>query len=67
LHHAPRTVVREAEDRPIDVRLPEQVHGGYGHVSEFPIERLDRDARIARIYDGTSEIQGGVIARDLLA
>jgi acyl-CoA dehydrogenase len=44
-----------------------QVHGGYGYVSEFPIERLYRDARIARIYEGTSEIQRGVIARDLLA
>ncbi len=44
-----------------------QVHGGYGYVSEFPIERLYRDARIARLYEGTSEIQRGVIARHLLA
>jgi acyl-CoA dehydrogenase len=44
-----------------------QVHGGYGYVKEFPIEKLYRDARIARIYEGTSEIQRGVIAKDLLA
>jgi acyl-CoA dehydrogenase len=44
-----------------------QVHGGYGYVGEFPIERLYRDARIARIYEGTSEIQRNVIARHLLA
>jgi acyl-CoA dehydrogenase len=44
-----------------------QVHGGYGYVSEFPIEKFFRDARIARIYEGTSEIQRGVIARHLLA
>jgi len=44
-----------------------QVHGGYGYVSEFQIERLYRDARIARLYEGTSEIQRGVIARHLLA
>lgn len=43
-----------------------QVHGGYGYVKEFPIEKLYRDARIARIYEGTSEIQRGVIAKDLL-
>lgn len=44
-----------------------QVHGGYGYVREFPIERLYRDARIARLYEGTSEIQRGVIAKHLLA
>jgi acyl-CoA dehydrogenase len=44
-----------------------QVHGGYGYVKEFPIEKLYRDARIARIDEGTSEIQRGVIAKDLLA
>jgi butyryl-CoA dehydrogenase len=44
-----------------------QVHGGHGYVSEFPIERLCRDARIARLYEGTSEIQRGVIAKHLLA
>lgn len=43
-----------------------QVHGGYGFVNEFRIERLYRDARITRIYEGTSEIQRIVIARGLL-
>ena len=43
-----------------------QVHGGYGYVEEYPIERLYRDARVTRIYEGTSEVQRLVIARDVL-
>ncbi|MEO6771433.1 MAG: acyl-CoA dehydrogenase family protein [Kofleriaceae bacterium] len=43
-----------------------QLHGGYGYSREFPIERLYRDARVTRIYEGTSEIQRIVIARELL-
>ncbi|MFO0613818.1 MAG: acyl-CoA dehydrogenase family protein [Polyangiaceae bacterium] len=43
-----------------------QVHGGYGYVKEFPIERLLRDARVTTIYEGTSEIQRIVIARAAL-
>ncbi len=43
-----------------------QVHGGYGYVKEFPIERLFRDARVTTIYEGTSEIQRIVIARNAL-
>lgn len=43
-----------------------QVHGGYGFVNEFRVEQLYRDARITRIYEGTSEIQRHVIARELL-
>lgn len=42
-----------------------QVHGGYGHMVDFPVERLYRDARLTQIYDGTSEIQRLVIARYL--
>ncbi|MBM4381162.1 MAG: acyl-CoA dehydrogenase family protein [Deltaproteobacteria bacterium] len=42
-----------------------QVHGGYGYIDEFPVERLMRDARVQTIYEGTSEIQRVVIARDL--
>jgi len=43
-----------------------QVHGGYGFVNEFRVEQLYRDARITRLYEGTSEIQRLVIARSLL-
>jgi hypothetical protein len=44
-----------------------QLHGGYGYVEDYPIERLYRDARVTRIYEGTSEVQRIVIARELLA
>jgi len=43
-----------------------QVHGGYGYTKDFPVERAYRDARVTRIYEGTSEIQRIVIARALL-
>jgi alkylation response protein AidB-like acyl-CoA dehydrogenase len=43
-----------------------QIHGGYGYVNEFRVEQLYRDARITTIYEGTSEIQRYVIARELL-
>lgn len=43
-----------------------QIHGGYGFVKEFHVERLMRDAKITQIYEGTSEIQKIVISRDLL-
>ncbi len=43
-----------------------QIFGGYGFVKEFHVERLMRDAKITQIYEGTSEIQRMVIARDLL-
>lgn len=43
-----------------------QVHGGYGYTREYPVERLARDARVQRIYEGTSEVQRMVIARALL-
>ncbi len=43
-----------------------QVHGGYGYVKDFAIERHYRDARVTRIYEGTSEIQRVVIARSVL-
>ncbi len=44
-----------------------QIHGGYGYIGEFPVERLFRDARVQTIYEGTSEIQRMVIARHLLS
>ncbi|HVM16948.1 MAG TPA: acyl-CoA dehydrogenase family protein [Gaiellaceae bacterium] len=40
--------------------------GGYGYTKEFPVERYYRDAKITEIYEGTSEVQRIVIARDLL-
>lgn len=43
-----------------------QIHGGYGYVKEFHVERLMRDAKITQIYEGTSEIQRIVISRGLL-
>lgn len=43
-----------------------QVHGGYGYVKEYHVERLMRDAKITQIYEGTSEIQRIVISRDIL-
>jgi len=43
-----------------------QIHGGYGYVKDYPVERYYRDARITRIYEGTSEIQRVVIADQIL-
>ena len=42
-----------------------QVFGGYGYVKEYPVEKLFRDAKVTEIYEGTSEIQRTVIAREL--
>ena len=42
-----------------------QVHGGYGYVADFPVERIYRDVRVCQIYEGTSDIQRLVIARAL--
>ncbi|MEO0043101.1 MAG: hypothetical protein RL329_2549 [Bacteroidota bacterium] len=44
-----------------------QIHGGYGFVKEYHVERLMRDAKITQIYEGTSEIQKMVIARSILS
>jgi alkylation response protein AidB-like acyl-CoA dehydrogenase len=43
-----------------------QVHGGYGYVKEYHVERMMRDAKITQIYEGTSEIQRIVISRKIL-
>ena len=44
-----------------------QIHGGYGFVKEYHVERLMRDAKITQIYEGTSEVQKIVISRSILA
>ena len=54
----------ETAGRTCDMAL--QVHGGYGYTQEYPVERYLRDARVQRIYEGTSEIQRLVIARSVL-
>ncbi len=43
-----------------------QIHGGYGYVKEYPVERCYRDARATRIYEGTNQIQRVVIAREVM-
>ncbi|XKM38658.1 acyl-CoA dehydrogenase family protein (plasmid) [Rhizobium ruizarguesonis] len=42
-----------------------QIHGGYGYVADYPVERIYRDVRICQIYEGTSDVQRMVIARNL--
>ncbi len=54
----------EALDRIVDRAV--QIHGGMGYSAEYKVEQLYRDARVTRIYEGTSEIQRIVIARDVL-
>ncbi|MBQ3393117.1 MAG: acyl-CoA dehydrogenase family protein [Lachnospiraceae bacterium] len=54
----------EAAGTCVDLAL--QIHGGYGYMKDYPIERMYRDARILRIYEGTSEAQKMVISRALL-
>ncbi|MCB9947685.1 MAG: acyl-CoA dehydrogenase family protein [Rhodospirillaceae bacterium] len=44
-----------------------QIHGGYGYVQDFPVERIWRDVRVCQIYEGTSDIQRMLIARSLAA
>ena len=44
-----------------------QVHGGYGYVTDFPVERIYRDVRVCQIYEGASDIQKLVIGRALAA
>lgn len=54
----------EALDKIVDYAV--QIHGGMGYSRELPIERYYRDSRINRIFEGTTEIQKGIIARDVL-
>jgi len=43
-----------------------QIHGGYGFIKDYPVERFYRDARVFTIYEGTSEIQRVVISNHIL-
>ena len=43
-----------------------QIFGGYGYTKDYPVEKLMRDAKLLQIYEGTSQIQRVVIARNLL-
>ena len=43
-----------------------QIHGGYGYVTDFPVERYMRDAKLSEIGEGTSEVQRMIIAKSLL-
>ena len=42
-----------------------QIHGGYGYVADFPVERIYRDVRVCQIYEGTSDVQRMIIAREI--
>ncbi|RQG90322.1 acyl-CoA dehydrogenase [Natrarchaeobius halalkaliphilus] len=57
--HASRVAVDVADEAV-------QIHGGAGYVNDFPVERLYRDAKITQIYEGTTEIQKNIIAREML-
>lgn len=62
---ATKLFASEALDRIVDRAV--QIHGGMGYSAEYAVERLYRDARVTRIYEGASEIQRIVIARDVIA
>jgi acyl-CoA dehydrogenase len=57
--HAADTVMRVTTDAV-------QIFGGYGYSTEYPVEKLMRDAKVFQIYEGTSQIQRIIIARELL-
>jgi alkylation response protein AidB-like acyl-CoA dehydrogenase len=54
----------EAATRVCDHAL--QIHGGYGYLNDFPVERYVRDVRVTRIGEGTSEVQRMLIARSMM-
>ncbi len=62
--HAKRFAADSAMEVTVDAV---QVYGGYGFIKEYPVEKLMRDAKIMQLYEGTSQIQRLVIAREILA
>jgi len=54
----------EVANRAVNCML--QTHGGYGYIKDYPIERMYRDARVSRIFEGTNEIQRFIIAADII-
>ncbi len=42
-----------------------QIHGGYGYLADFPVERIYRDVRVCKIYEGTSDVQRMIISREI--
>ena len=61
--HAKRFAADTAMEVTVDAV---QVYGGYGFIKEYPVEKLMRDAKIMQLYEGTSQIQRLVIAREIL-
>ncbi len=59
-----KLICSEGLDKIVDYAV--QIHGGMGYSREYPIERFYRDSRINKIFEGTNEIQKGIIARDVL-
>ena len=55
-----------AENARFVTNLALQIHGGYGYMKDYPLERMYRDAKITEIYEGTSEIHKVVIARAVM-
>jgi butyryl-CoA dehydrogenase len=70
LNHATESAMAKlyASEVAVDAaRIGVQIHGGYGYTKAYPIERFYRDAKACEIYEGTSEIQRMIIARNLLS